>query len=172
MSQLTRRRTGLVFAVVLVIGAAAFAGWFGWSWTRASADADNYVETREEVLRVGEQGIANLTTMDHRAVDEGLNRWLSSSTGALRDSLVQGMDESRKQIAEGKTVTVGKVVDAAVTELEVASGIARVIAAVEITVTPDGGRPVVKRNRFEAGLDRTEAGWRLSSLRAVVVGES
>jgi Mce-associated membrane protein len=155
-------------AAALVVVAAVFAGWAGWSWWQATDTSAAYSDARQEVLRVGEQGIATLTTLDYQRVDEGLDRWLQSSTGVLRDSLVQGRDESRKQLEAGKSTTVGKVVDAAVTELE--SNSAQVIAAVEITVTPAGGDPVVKRNRFEAGLDRTDSGWKLSSLRAVAVG--
>jgi Mce-associated membrane protein len=162
--------TQKVFAIVLVVAAAAFAGWFGWSWLRTTDASAAYTETRQEVLRVGEQGITNLTTLDYQRVDEGLDRWLESSTGALRDSLLQGRDDSRKQLTDGRSTTEGKVVDAAVTELE--QDDAQVIAAVEITVTPADGTPVVKRNRFEAGLSRTEAGWKLSSLRAVAVGAS
>ncbi|MEV4317241.1 hypothetical protein [Actinocrispum sp. NPDC049592] len=159
-----------VFAIVLAVAAAGFAGYAGWSWWHASDTAGAYAASREEVLRVGEQGIANLTTLDYQKVDEGLDRWLESSTGTLRDSLAQSRDDSRKQLAEGKSVTVGKVTDAAVTELE--TDTAQVIAAVEITVTPEGGSPVVKRNRFEAGLSRTDTGWKLSSLREVTVGAS
>jgi Mce-associated membrane protein len=158
-----------VFAIVLVAVAAVFAGWAGWHWVSASNDAGAYASTRQEVLEVGEQGIANLTTLDYKRVDEGLDRWLQSATGTLRDSLAQGRDDSRKQLEAGKSTTVGKVTDAAVTDLE--AGTAQVIAAVEITVTPEGGSPVVKRNRFEAGLSHTDSGWKLSSLRAVAVGD-
>ncbi|MET0135570.1 MAG: hypothetical protein ABW215_18480 [Kibdelosporangium sp.] len=157
-----------VFAVLLVTAATAFAAWAGWSWWQADDAAGAYAGSRQEVLEVGEQGIANLTTLDHSRVDEGLDRWLDSSTGVLRDSLVQGRDDSRKRLRDGKSTTVGKVVDAAVTELEATS--AQVIAAVEITVTPEGGSPAVKRNRFEAGLSRTDSGWKLSSLRTLEVG--
>jgi Mce-associated membrane protein len=158
-----------VFAIVLVTAAAVFAGWAGWTWMNASDNAGTYAATRQQVLDSGEQGIANLTTLDYHHVDQGLDRWLESSTGTLRDSLAQGRDDSRKQLEAGKSTTVGKVTDAAVTELE--QDTAQVIAAVEITVTPEGGSPVVKRNRFEAGLSHTDAGWKLSSLRAVAVGD-
>jgi Mce-associated membrane protein len=158
-----------VVSIGLVVLAAAFAGWAGWRWVDSSSEAGVYTETRAQVLEVGEQGIANLTTMDYKHVDEGLDRWLASSTGTLRDSLAQGRDDSRKQLAAGKSATVGKVTDAAVTELD--TDTAQVIAAVEITVTPEGGLSQVRRNRFEAGLSRTDTGWKLSSLRAVAVGD-
>nr|WP_042185270.1 hypothetical protein [Kibdelosporangium sp. MJ126-NF4]CEL16660.1 hypothetical protein [Kibdelosporangium sp. MJ126-NF4]CTQ88988.1 hypothetical protein [Kibdelosporangium sp. MJ126-NF4] len=157
-----------VFAIVLVAVAAVFAGWSGWMWLRSADAADAATDTRQEVLRVGEQGIANLTTLDFQHIDEGLDRWLGSSTGTLRDSLLQSRDDSRKRLEDGKSTTVGKVVDAAVTDLDQQN--AQVIAAVEITVTPQGGESSVRRNRFEAGLSRTESGWKLSSLRAVEVG--
>ncbi|ALG11079.1 hypothetical protein [Kibdelosporangium phytohabitans] len=157
-----------VFTIVLVTVAAVFAGWSGWMWLRSANAADAYADTRQEVLRVGEQGIANLTTLDYQRIDDGLDRWLESSTGTLRDSLLQSRDDSRKRLEEGKSTTVGKVVDAAVTDVD--NDNAQVIAAVEITVTPQGGEAAVRRNRFEAGLNRTGSGWKLSSLRAVEVG--
>lgn len=158
-----------VVAIVLVAAAAVFAAWAGWRWSSAAGEAGAYASSRQEVLDVGQQGIANLTTLDYKHVDEGLDRWLASSTGTLRDSLAQGRDDSRKQLQDGKSSTVGKVTDAAVTELD--SNTAQVIAAVEITVTPEGGQPEVRRNRIEAGLTHTDTGWKLSSMRTVQVGD-
>jgi len=43
------------------------------------------------------------------------------------------------------------------------------IAAVQITVTPAHGTPVVKQSRLSGQLARTASGWRLSGLSQVPV---
>lgn len=165
-------RAGMILALTLVAASLVYAGWFGVSWWRAAADADAYASTRDEVLMVAEQGVVNLTTMDHNAFDEGMSRWRDSSTGALRDSLVQDIEQSKKRIEGLKTSTRGEVVDAAVTELDERAGVASAIVAAEITVTKDGEQPAVRRNRFRVELTRTGEGWKLSALAAVPVGAS
>jgi Mce-associated membrane protein len=159
-------------ALVLVAAALAYAGWFGVSWWRAAGDARDYATLRDEVLLVAEQGVVNLTTMDYTKFDEGMSRWRDSSTGALRESLVQDSATSRTRITELKTSTSGTVVDAAVTELDDRAGVASAIVAAEITVTEAGGQPAVRRNRFRVELTRTGDGWKLSALAAVPVGAS
>lgn len=169
----TRRKrlsAGMILVLALVTASMAYAGWFGVSWWRAAAKADDYAHTRDEVLMVAEQGVVNLTTMDHNAFDEGMSRWRDSSTGALRDSLVQDIEQSKARIEGLKTSTRGKVADAAVTELDERAGVASVIVAAEITVTKDGEQPAVRRNRFRVELTRTDDGWKLSALAAVPVG--
>ncbi|GAB3487990.1 hypothetical protein [Amycolatopsis cihanbeyliensis] len=165
-----RPRPGTILALVLVVASLGYAGWFGVSWWRAAEQAGGYAQARDEVLRVGEQGVTNLTTMDHTRFEEGMSRWRDSATGALRDSLVQDAQRTRERITGAKTSTRGKVVDAAVTELDQRAGAATVIAAAEITVTREGAEPAVRRNRFRVELSRTDDGWKLSALSAVGVG--
>lgn len=162
----------VILALGLVAAALLYAAWFGVSWWQAAEDANAYATTRDEVLAVAEQGVVNLTTMDHAAFDEGMSRWRDSSTGALRESLVQDIEQSRARIEGLKTSTAGRVVDAAVTELDEGVGVASAIVAAEITVTKEGAQPAVRRNRFLVELTRTADGWKLSALSAVPVGAS
>ncbi|WNV90911.1 hypothetical protein [Umezawaea sp. Da 62-37] len=165
------RRWALPVAVVLVVLAAGYAVWAGVSWLNGSNnDATAYSQEREEVLRVGQVGIANFTTLDYRKVDEDLDRWLQSSTGDLREEVETGKDTRKKQIQDAKTVTTSRVLDAAVTELDDRAGQAHLIAVVETTVTPDGGQAVKKVNRYQTDLSRTDAGWKLSALGPVAAG--
>ncbi|MBW4715946.1 nuclear transport factor 2 family protein [Saccharothrix obliqua] len=165
------RRVLLPVSAVLVVLAAGYAIWAGASWWSAeSAESVAFAREREEVLRVGQVGIANFTTLDYKKVDEDLNRWLDSSTGELRGEVETGRDTRRKQIADARTVTVSRVLDAAVTDLDARAGKARLIAVVETTVTPEGGRPVKKVNRYQTNLARTDAGWKLSALGPVAAG--
>ena len=162
------RRWALPVATVLAVLAAGYAVWTGVSWWSASSsDSVAFSREREEVLRVGQVGIANFTTLDYKKVDEDLDRWLESSTGELRAEIEDGRAKRKKQIEDAKTVTVSRVLDAAVTELDSRAGKAHLIAVVETTVTPEGGQSVKKINRYQTDLTRGDAGWKLSALGSV-----
>ncbi|ONI82549.1 hypothetical protein ALI22I_41630 [Saccharothrix sp. ALI-22-I] len=153
---------------VLAAGYAVLAG--GWWWSASTNDSVAFSRERDEVLRVGQVGIANFTTLDYKRVDEDLKRWLDSSTGELRSEIENGRDSRKKQIEDAKTTTVSRVLDAAVTELDSRAGKAHLIAVVETTVTPEGGQAVKKVNRYQTDLARTDAGWKLSALGPVAAG--
>jgi Mce-associated membrane protein len=100
-------------------------------------------------------------------VDEGLDRWMNASTGPLQGD-VQGRRESSKQaIEQAKTVTSGNVLSLAVTDLNEFDGKATVIAAVEVTVTPEGKQSEKKYLRIQGALERTGDGWKLSGIGPV-----
>ncbi|MGO1053536.1 hypothetical protein [Crossiella sp. CA198] len=159
-----------VIAAVTAVLLAAGSGW----WWLASAAGDNvrFAELREQVRAVGERAVAEFNSLDYRRVDEGMRRWLDTSTGALHEELRSTGAASKKQIEETKTVTTGRVTDAAITELDDRAGKAKLLAAVEIEVAPDGAAATTKRNRFQAELTRTETGWKLSALGPVPVAAS
>jgi Mce-associated membrane protein len=162
------RRWVLPVAAVLAVLSAGYAVWAGVSWWSASAnDSVAFSREREEVLRVGQVGIANFTTLDYKKVDEDLHRWLDSSTGGLRTEIETGRDSRKKQIEDARMVTVSRVLDASVTELDSRAGKAHLIAVVETTVTPENGQSVKKINRYQTDLTRTDAGWKLSALGPV-----
>ncbi|ATE58510.1 hypothetical protein [Actinosynnema sp.] len=161
----------LPVAVVLVVLSAGYALWAGITWWSASTgDSVAYARERDEVLRVGQVGVVNFTTLDFRKVDEDLDRWLDSSTGDLRREVEEGRQTRREQIEAAKTVTTSRVLDAAVTELDARAGTAALIAVVETTVAPEGGQPVKKINRYRTALTRTDAGWKLAALGPVAAG--
>lgn len=75
-------------------------------------------------------------------------------------------------LRQSGTSTRGTVTDAAVTELDTRAGTAKLIATVQVQVTPAAGAATTDRKRFEAGLSRTAGGWKLTALTAVPVGSS
>jgi Mce-associated membrane protein len=163
------RTRWLVAALVLVL-AAAFAGWSAWSAVSAGRSDDLAVGTaRDQVLAAGRADIAALDSMDYRNPDAGLNRWLGAATGPLHDQLQRDRAHSRQQIVAGRTVAVGTVLAAAVTQVNAHDGTAELIASVSIALTPAGGSATTQRNRYRAALTRTADGWKLSSLTAIPV---
>lgn len=164
-----RRRARFAPVAVLVL-AVAFAGWGGWSWWSAAHDESiAYAKARAEVLHTGSDEVAELSTVDSEHVGAGMKRWLEATTGPLHTALKQRKPASSKRIKKEGTSAKGKVVSAAVTKLDTHAGTARVIASVSIEVTDRNGKQTTKRNRFRAGLSRTDGGWKLSSLTAIPV---
>jgi Mce-associated membrane protein len=164
-------RWPLRVAVALVVVALAFAGWAGWTWWQAGHDESlGYAHARDEVLAAGRSDVALLTTLDSSDVDAGIARWLTVSAGPLRDELSATDAKTRKTLRDGGTVATGRVLDAAVSELDVRGGTAKLLVSVEIATSVHGGAPAAKRNRFVAGLTRTGHGWLLSALDQVPLG--
>lgn len=155
----------LAVSVALLVVAAACAAWFGWSWLSAASSATvGVAETRDQALQAGEQEILNLNTLDYRTVHQGLASWLASSTGRLHGYFAANQAAFAKDVIRTKAVTTSKILDAALTRLNVGAGTATIIAAVEVTVIPSAGGPTVKTESEQGQLTRTPAGWKLSFL--------
>jgi Mce-associated membrane protein len=161
-------RTIVIIAVVLVVIALGFAGWFGVSWYSAATDDSNtYSQTREEVRAIGSSAISTLTTLDYQNVDAGLDQWQEVSTGVVHDEFVKNRETNKGAIQNAKTKTTAKVLETAVTDLNTQQKTAKIIAAVEATVTQEGQQPGTKRMRLEAVLTETDEGWKVSEIRPV-----
>jgi Mce-associated membrane protein len=164
MNQARRRPDPvLLTAVVLLAAAAIFAAVAGWA--RAGAPrVPATAQVRDQALQAGEQAVLNFNTLDYRSVGAGLKLWEQSSTGSLREGVVAGSAAFEKQIRQAKTITTARILDGALTSLNADAGNAAIIVAIQLTVTPDHGTPVVKQSRLEGELTRTRSGWKLSSL--------
>jgi Mce-associated membrane protein len=161
----------LAAALVPAVITASCAGWFGWSWYRAAHDDSlRYSQTRDEVLRAGEQAVQNLNTLDYRDVDRGLNTWQDSSAGELHQQITQGREQFEQQVRQAKTISTARILEGAVTELDDRAGKAGVIVAVQITVTPPTGSPTTKQSRLLGQLTRTPSGWKLTALGQAPIG--
>jgi Mce-associated membrane protein len=155
----------------VVLAALVFAGWGGWTWWQAdNDDSIAYANVRDEVLSVARTQVATLTTLDAHDVDGGIDKWLAVSTGGLRDELAATDAKTRKALAQQGTVATGRVLDAAVSELDTRAGTAKLLVSVEISTVKDNSPPVPKRNRFVAGMSRVDGGWKLSALDQVPLG--
>ncbi|HEX2312415.1 MAG TPA: hypothetical protein VHJ17_01690 [Thermomonospora sp.] len=168
-----RRDPVRAVALVLACAAAVWAAWSGYTWyDRAHDDDLHYAELRDEVRRSGEQAVINLNTLDYRTLAQSLKTWQDSSTSELYQQIVQGRAQFEKNIADARTITKARILESAVSELDEHSGRARIIVAVQITVTPPDGQPATKRLRQIGELTRTSSGWKLSALGEAPVGSS
>ena len=167
------RNPVLAVAVVLTVLAAVFAAWSGWAWhSAAQSDQTALAQTRDEVLRAGEQDVQNFNTLSYRNVSQGLALWEQSSAGALRTEVVAGRSEFEQQVEQAKTITTAKILDAALVTLNLHGGTATIIAAVQLNVIPAQGAAVSKQSRLQGQLTRTASGWKLTALGQVPVGSA
>jgi Mce-associated membrane protein len=170
-SQRRRPAPLLTAATVLLVLAAAFAGWSGWSWYQAAhAGPSSVAQARDQALRDGEQAVQNFNTLDYRTVGQGLKLWEQSSTGALHAQVASGLARFEQQVKQARTVTKATVLDGALTALNARAGTATILAAVQIVVTPSHGSPITKQSRLIGQLTRTPSGWKLSALSQAPVG--
>lgn len=161
-------RTRLVVLATLTLVAVLAAAASGVFWLRARADPDlRAAQQRDVVLETGKHHLTEINTLDFHEPDAGLTRWQRQVTGPLAEEIKKSREDNVRSIRDAKTVTKAKVLDASVTKLDSAKGQANVIAALEVTVTPEGGEPVTKRSRVDSGLTRTGDGWKLSSVQVV-----
>lgn len=154
-----------LFVVALLVAASGVWAW----WSAAQDSATDEARTRDAALIEVTAHMETLNTLNHADIDGGLRAWADASTGVFRDQLEAVSDEDRASLAEAGADSVGRVLEAAVFELDTDSGTATVIAAVEITVTSDDGETTTKRNRFSADAVLVDGDWLIDDLRQVAV---
>lgn len=164
-----RRDPLLATGSLLLLAAVVFAVWAGVSWLSAPR-ASAATQTRDAALRAGEQDVLNFNTLDYKTVAQGLRLWEQSSTGPLHSQIATGQASFEQEIIQAQTVTTARILDGALTSLDLHAGTAKLIVALQLTVTPAHGSATSKQSRMVGQLTLTSAGWKLSSLSQVPVG--
>ncbi|MFE4603908.1 hypothetical protein ACFRKE_23990 [Kitasatospora indigofera] len=163
--------TGKRLALLAAVPAAAlFCALSATYYAQARGDDTlALARARDTVLDTGRQEIAELNTVDAQRVDDWLRERLDATAGPLHDQMRRATESDRGALQESGASARGTVTDAAVTALDPRAGTARMLATVEVRVTPKSGAPTTDRKRFEVGLERTAAGWKITTLAAVPV---
>jgi Mce-associated membrane protein len=155
---------GLGLVAVVVLGIV-------W-WTALHGSSAKDATARDDALAAARQIAVNLQTLDYNNVDKGLAIWESSSTGPLLTEFQKNHQQYADQIRKVQTSTSAKLVDAALSDVDVAAGKAKAIASVDVTTsqTANGAPslPVTKQVRIALDLVRTpDAGWKAASASAI-----
>jgi Mce-associated membrane protein len=137
-------------------------------WWQAAADPDvQLARTREIVLEAGTRALVDLNTIASDDADAGLDRWEHAATGPLLQQLQDRRDQNVAAARDAGTSTSARLLGAAVTEVDVDR--ARMIAALEVSVTDRDGRATQNRSRLDAELARTPEGWKVAAVEVVGV---
>ncbi|MFE9382122.1 hypothetical protein ACFYMO_02615 [Streptomyces sp. NPDC007025] len=163
---------GPVWLAALLVAALLFCAFSGWIYWRAHTDDDlAYSRARDRALAAGRAHLATLNSVDTAHIEADLREWRRAATGPLRDELRRSEKKSTKALRERGSTARAEVTDAALTGLDDTAGTATLIATLRIRTTTRSGTPATDRKRMQAGLERTEQGWKLTSVTPVAVGE-
>lgn len=155
------RRIRLLTALVALAAVAAVV--LGVLWAVTVTDGSRAVaEARDVVLVDAKEAAVSLNSLDFQAVEAGLDRWEQVSTGGLLEEFRTNRAEYAQLVTESRRTTEATVPAAAVAELDLRSGIARVLVGVDVQVTAEGQEPTLFRQRLQMEMTRTDQGWKAS----------
>jgi Mce-associated membrane protein len=162
----------LILSALLALVGLGAAGWFGYSWYNAAAGTSaEAVELRDAAVKAARQLAATLQTINPTRPDEGLDTWEAAATGDLLAQLKRDRGKNLDQIKRAPSTSSASVVETALTDLDVASGTATAITAMDVTqsglVNGVSGPPTVRQLRVKLTLIKTDAGWKVSSTGLV-----
>jgi Mce-associated membrane protein len=162
-------RVAAVVAGLGLIGSVVFGALW---WTTAHGPATQVASARDDALAAARQIAVNLQTLDYRTVDKGLDNWEASATGPLLDEFKKNHKQYADQIRQVQTTTNARLVDAALSDLDVAAGKATAVAAVDVSTTQmvNGAPslPITKQVRIKLELVRTpDDGWKADAASAI-----
>ena len=126
---------------VMVVGAlGVLVAWLG----RREMELRRDDALQQMYLAAGKQVAVNLTTIDHRHVDDDIKRALDTSTGAYFDDFKQRSAAVVDSVKQQQSVSVGTVTEAGVESATDTSGV--VLVAVKVHTEVGSGPP--QRDRY------------------------
>ena len=129
-------------------------------------DANDASQQREEILQAARQQGINLTTLDHRSVDEDVERVLASATGTFKEEFAAGTKDLTDLVVENEAVSTGEVLEAGIVTAD--SDSARVLVVVDSTVSNSAtGEEQVRHYRMQLDLALSGSRWLTSDLEFV-----
>lgn len=154
-----------VLAALTVLAALA-ALFFGARLALALTDDGlELAAARDAVLVDARQAAVNLNTLNATDVDAGLDLWEQSATGPLLEEYRRNRDTYARFVQEARRSTEAEVVDAAVSEVDVRAGKARVLVGIDVVLRPEGQEPLLSRQRLQLEMTRMPDGvWKASRI--------
>jgi Mce-associated membrane protein len=161
-----------VAAVVAAIGLVAVVVFGVMWWVATHGSAAQTAAGRDEALAAARQIAVNLETLDYNTVDKGLDTWEASTTGPLLEEFKKNRQQYADQMRAVQTTTNARLVDAALSDLDLAAGKAKAVASVDVTTTKTvngaPSLPTTRQVRMQLSLVRTpDAGWKADAASAL-----
>lgn len=162
-------RVATVVAVLGLIGVVVFGTLLGLARFGPGAHT---AAGRDDALAAARQIAVNLQTLDYATVDKGLDIWQSSATGQLLAEIQKNRVQYSDQLRKVQTTSTARVVDAALSDLDLAGGRAAAVAAVDVKTTQNvngtPSLPVTRQVRIKLELVRVaDTGWKAASASAI-----
>ncbi|UOX84933.1 hypothetical protein MUY14_24295 [Amycolatopsis sp. FBCC-B4732] len=153
--------------IVLAVFSLLAAGFSGWSWWRAASDdASARGRERDAVLAAAGPQLVTLNTIDYHSAAADVDRWISSATGQYGKDLSGDRQLQIDRATSARTVSTASLVQAAVTEIDVAVGSARLLAVLDVRVSTAGAAVTPRLNRLTVDVSRSASGWKIAGVQA------
>lgn len=163
-------RVATMVVALLALLACGLAGWFGVSWFRAAHDESIALGiVRDAALQDAQQAAINVNTLDHRRVQDGLELWEQSATGAALEEFRTNRDDYVRTVTDSKTTSTARVRDGAVADLNDLAGTARVLVGMDVTYTSEQRETSCVRQRLQLEMTRTPDGWKIEKIAPIGV---
>lgn len=153
----------LIVGAILAVLAAGFTGWRWWS--AAHDDSLARARERDAILATVGPELVTLNTIDYRTGGADVDRWIAAAAGQYGSDLAGDRQLQIDRATSTRTVSTATLVEAAVTELDVGAGTARLLAVLDVRIATAGGAPASKQNRLTVDARLTD-GWKVSGVQA------
>ncbi|MEU8637396.1 hypothetical protein AB0C38_34910 [Amycolatopsis sp. NPDC048633] len=154
----------LIVAAVLSLLAAGFTG-YSW-WRAASDDSAARGRERDAVLAAAGPELVTLNTIDYRSAGADVDRWIAATAGQYGKDLAGDRQVQIDRATTARTVSSASLVQAAVTEIDVSRGTARLLAVLDVRVSTSGGAVSPRLNRLTVDVSRADSGWKIAGVQA------
>jgi Mce-associated membrane protein len=154
----------LVAAAVLSVLAASVTG-YAW-WRAAADDSSARGRERDAVLAAAGPELVTLNTIDYRSAGADVDRWIAATTGQYGKDLAGDRQVQIDRATTARTVSSASLVQAAVTEIDVSAGKARLLAVLDVRVSTGGGAVSPRLNRLTVDVSRSVSGWKIAGVQA------
>ncbi|GLY42442.1 hypothetical protein Amsp01_084650 [Amycolatopsis sp. NBRC 101858] len=151
-------------AAALSVLAALGAG-YAW-WQAASDDSAARGRERDAVLAAAGPELVTLNTIDYRSAGAAVDRWIGATTGQYGKDLAGDRQVQIDRATTACTVSSASLVQAAVTEIDVSRGTARLLAVLDVRVSTGGAAVTPRLNRLTVDVSRAQEGWKIAGVQA------
>lgn len=165
MERRTRRRV-----VTLVLAALVLALGGGLAWIRLDlAEARAAAEEREAALRAAGVHAVSLLSVDHRTVDQDIQRILTTSTGAARDDHTKNSPALKRTTITNKVVQTGVVRAAGLVSMNAERSTADVLVVADAVIRWEGdtAAPQDRFYRWSMRVSKVGSAWLVSRAEQV-----
>ena len=155
-------KAGIVVALVMALGLAGLAGWFGYRVRQSHEVALQ----RAMFLQTARQAAVNLTTLSYTEIDADIKRIVDSSTGRFRDDFQQRSPAFVEVVKQVQSKSVGTVTAAG---LESVSGSqAQALVAVSVKTSDAVAAEQEPRSwRMRIAVEKDRDGAKVSDVQFV-----
>lgn len=162
MSTSTRlSRPARIIPAALAAPLAGLLATSAWLWWSGSGES----EIDPSATAVARQQVVNFFSLDHRHIDDDVDRVLALATGKFKQQYAKQRDRVEQGVGKQKLVVTAKVPDNGAA-LEYQHGDrARVLVAVDATTTGEAKtKPKTNRYRVRLALLRVDGRWLVSEI--------